>query len=300
MDRFSPEKRKNLHLRSRSRSRSKEHTKKNEEKIHNKSKKEEIVKKETKMLDSKELEKKFKDFEAEIHAIDPSNKSEKNETKQKKTFETTENLNLLYNNRVFVEGFPLEECEEKGSSTTIKEDYQELFKEAKEVSIMKPLLEGKPYLLIEFESRDSLDLTLKYYETHENSQLKFHEEIQGEEQYSRKKADFLQWNKEKKQDSQENLENSEKKSEKKEKTPSKTANENKEAAEETEKNPKNLEENHENSENSDNLQSLHHLQNLQNLQQSALYYMNQNNNKEDASEPQNFNSPALQNMYSQQ
>ena len=83
MDRFSPEKRKHVHLRSRSRSRSKEHTKKSEEKIHNKSKKEEIVKKETKMLDSKELEKKFKDFEAEIHAIDPSNKSEKNETKQK-------------------------------------------------------------------------------------------------------------------------------------------------------------------------------------------------------------------------
>jgi len=115
MESVSPLRKKNTNNRSRSRSRSKEHhAKKSTSKVPIEPKaKYEEEKKHGSSLEDNELERKFKDFEAEIHAIDPSNKSEKNETKKQKTFETTENLILLYNKRIYVEGFPVEELENK-------------------------------------------------------------------------------------------------------------------------------------------------------------------------------------------
>lgn len=185
----------NIRSRSRSRSHSKDkhrshHKKKKTPKvlIEENSKLEEGTKIEESSHDDKELERKFKDFEAEIHAIDPSNKSEKNETKQKKTFETTENLLLLYNKRIYVEGFPLEEFEKNEPSPKIREDFKQFFQEFKTLSILTSSQEGKQLLLIEFESRESMDSAIKLLENYEyqDSKLEIHKYLNNEDTYERK------------------------------------------------------------------------------------------------------------------
>lgn len=173
-------------LRSRSRSRSKDHQSKKASKVATESKaKFEDEKKRGSSPDDEDLERKFKDFEAEIHAIDPSNKSEKNETKKQKTFETPENLILLYNKRVYVEGFPVDALRNKDQAAKTKEEFKELFKDAIELAIMTPSKkEGNPLLLIDFERRESLEAALKIFEKYDRDGvvLKFIEGLGFEEE----------------------------------------------------------------------------------------------------------------------
>ena len=198
MDNNSPLRKKTSNNRSRSRSRSKEHHhKKSESKVLTgaKAKYDDEENKRGSSPEDNELERKFKDFEAEIHAIDPSNKSEKNETKQKKTFETTENLILLYNKRIFVEGFPLEELEDKDHNPKLKEEYKDFFKDSNKVAILTPKTEGKPLLLIEFESRESMDSAFKPLENYEDQgglKFKLYENINSEENYIKKVINFTE------------------------------------------------------------------------------------------------------------
>jgi hypothetical protein len=196
MESVSPLRKKNTNNRSRSRSRSKEHhAKKSTSKVPIEPKaKYEEEKKHGSSLEDNELERKFKDFEAEIHAIDPSNKSEKNETKKQKTFETTENLILLYNKRIYVEGFPVEELENKDQGAKIKEDFKDLFKENKEVVVMTPSKkEGKPLLLIDFETRESLDSAIKIFENYDQDgiKLKIFETLSSDETYTKQVIEIV-------------------------------------------------------------------------------------------------------------
>ena len=204
MNTNSPVLKKQNYNRSRSRSRSKDRVvKKSASKAHMESKaKYEEENKRGSSPEDNELERKFKDFEAEIHAIDPSNKSEKNETKQKKTFETTENLILLYNKRIYVEGFPLDELEDKDHNPKIKEEFKDFFKDSKEVAIMTSSKEGKPLLLIEFETRESLDSAIKLLENYDQQglKLKLHESINSEEKYTKLVLDFSEKIKKKNQE----------------------------------------------------------------------------------------------------
>ena len=180
-------------LRSRSRSRSKEHqANKSTSKVPNEPKAKFEEEKKGSSPD-KELEQKFKDFEAEIHAIDPSNKSEKNETKKQKTFETPENLILLYNKRIYVEGFPVEGLANKDQAAQTKEDFKDLFKDAKEIAILTPSKkEGNPLLLIDFERRESLDSALKLFQNYKRDgvTLRFLEALGFEEKYSKQVIEF--------------------------------------------------------------------------------------------------------------
>ena len=191
----SPQRKKQL--RSRSRSRSKEHHSKKASKVANESKANifEDEKKRGSSPDDEELEQKFKDFEAEIHAIDPSNKSEKNETKKQKTFETPENLILLYNKRIYVEGFPVDALRNKDQAVKTKEEFKDLFKDAIELAIMTPSKkEGNPLLLIDFERRESLENALKLFKKYDRDgvTLKFIEGLSlEEEKYSKQVIEIL-------------------------------------------------------------------------------------------------------------
>lgn len=188
----SPQRKKQL--RSRSRSRSKEHQSKKASKNESKAKFED-EKKRGSSPDDEELEQKFKDFEAEIHAIDPSNKSEKNETKKQKTFETPENLILLYNKRIYVEGFPVDALRNKDQAAKTKEEFKDLFKDAIELAIMTPSKkEGNPLLLIDFERRESLENALKIFQKYDRDgvTLKIIEGLSVEEEkYSKQVIEIL-------------------------------------------------------------------------------------------------------------
>lgn len=317
MEVTSPIIRKSNHNRSRSRSRSREKfsSKKIENKnSHSKSKKEKNGKKNSSIFDSKELEKKFKDFEAEIHAIDPSNKSEKNETKQKKMFETTENLTLLIKNRIFVEGFPFELIEETEDLERLKdklEKLHELFKDSKEISKLKPLDPGgKAYLIIEFETRELLEATLIRSECFriEGIELKIFEKLSLEEDHFIKKEigkDFLDLlntsSKNIKENKQANIDIDEKIN-----LPQTSCEENKQQNREENKEEKKEEtielkkKEINEGENEYNHEELNHFQNInaEIIHQSSQPYVL--NHESPPPDPLNIGSPSLQYFYSQQ
>jgi len=76
----------------------------------------------------------------------------------------------------------------------IKEDFKDLFKENKEVVVMTPSKkEGKPLLLIDFETRESLDSAIKIFENYDQDgiKLKIFETLSSDETYTKQVIEIV-------------------------------------------------------------------------------------------------------------
>ena len=146
-----------------------------------------------------DLEKKFKAFEAEIHAIDGvSSKTEKNENKTKKS--ENPNLSVLYSKRVYLAGVPLDD---EPSLLKLKNSL-ESFLNRKDIGLLLPPSQGggvppsqtgggasaqeEHYFYIEFETKEETEQAAQVLEKYEvrGRKLRLLGKIENEENYIRK------------------------------------------------------------------------------------------------------------------
>lgn len=150
-------------------------------------------------LPPEDLEKKFKAFEAEIHAIDGVlSKTEKNENKTKKS--ENPNLSVLYSKRVYLAGVPLED---EPSLLKLKNSL-ESFLNRKDIGLFLPTSQvgGAPssqtggstsaqeehYFYIEFETKEETEQAAQVLEKYEvrGRKLRLLGKIENEENYIKK------------------------------------------------------------------------------------------------------------------
>ena len=146
-----------------------------------------------------DLEKKFKAFEAEIHAIDGvSSKTEKNENKTKKS--ENPNLSVLYSKRVYLAGVPLDD---EPSLLKLKNSL-ESFLNRKDIGLLLPpsqvggastsqtgggaSAQEEHYFYIEFETKEETEQAAQVLEKYEvrGRKLRLLGKIENEESYMRK------------------------------------------------------------------------------------------------------------------